>query len=420
MARLATAGFEWGELLNSEVLTYSATSPTINNTNPRTGSFAMQCTSTAVATYAIVSINTVTATVTAYLQASFKVTALPPAGTTITLMNYLTGAGGNQSSVVLTETGAVRLAGSGGAQIGSDSAATVAAGAYFVLEFSIKVDTANAANAFTELRLNGTSVASGSGIGNATTVPQTCRVGAVAQSGAAIATVVPVYVDDIILNDSTGANENSWPGSQKVVLLKPISLNTNGGSWTDSAAATTSAALTDAIDNTPPTGIADTTASAGHQDRNAAANSSLDMNLTTYTTGGIGASDTVNAVEPMVNVGAPVVTAAKTGSFGISSNPVIANRVFTGGGTAAANFWRGVTAGSYPTGWGWERGTLTYAPTVTLGSSPVARVTITGGTTTRIAMVDAMGLLVSYTPAAPATKSPPFQARTARNMLLRR
>lgn len=221
-----------------------------------------------------------------------------------------------------------------------------------------------------------------------------------------------VYVDDMAWNDSTGASQNSWPGDGKVVMLKPVSDNTVGSGWTDSAAATTG--LWQSVDNTPPTGIADTTASAGHQIRNAtSATANYDANLAAYSTavasggGGMATGDTVNCVQPLTNTGAPVVTAAKTGSVGTVSNPAITNTAFTAGGTAAANFWSGVTAGTYPTGWKWERGTMTHAPSVTLATSPVMRVSITGGTSTRIAMVDAMFLHVDYTPASTVTVTPP-------------
>lgn len=217
------------------------------------------------------------------------------------------------------------------------------------------------------------------------------------RAGVGVSTVL--YFDDAAVNDSTGASQNSYPGEGKVVLLKPTSLNANGGSWTDDAAATTSAALFTAIDNTPPNGIADTIAGGGnHQDRNAAANTSLDMNMTDYTTAGVAATDRIRVVIPIINTGAPVVTGAKTGSVGVVSNPTITNIAFVNGGTAAANFWSGTTAGTYPTGWKWEKGTTIYDPTVTPGTSPVMRVTITGGTTSRIAMVDFMGMYVEYSP----------------------
>lgn len=248
-----------------------------------------------------------------------------------------------------------------------------------------------------EGRIDGVTFASGTGL-NISDILTGIR--------AYIQTGDQIISDDFVCNDANGANQNSWPPDSKIVLLRPISLNANGGSWTDDAAATTSAALTNALDNAPPNGIADTVAGGGnHQVRNAGANSSLDMNLATYASAGIAAGDTINAVLPVVNVGAPLVTGAKTGSFGVSSNPVITNRAFTGGTTAPANFWRGVAPATYSTGWtlGWERGTVTYSPTVTLGSSPVARLTITGGTASRIAMCDAMGLYVDYTPAPPAS-----------------
>lgn len=331
-------------------------------------------------------------------------------GTTVVVVRMSSSAGGLSASygVGVDAAGLLSLRGASGAA--NNGTLSVTTGQWYRIEVQMTGSTGGNVT-LDSARLDGVDIgASALVIGTGAAFNSGATAGWHSAPGANLS----IIVDDMAWNDNSGANQNSWPGDGKVVLLKPISLNTNGGSWTDSAAATTSAALTDAIDNTPPTGIADTTASAGHQVRNAAANTSLDMNLTTYASAGIASGDTINVIEPLINVGAPVVTAAKTGSFGVVSNPAITNRVFTGGGTAAANFWRGVTAGTYPTGWGWERGTVTYGSSVTVGSSPVARVTITGGTTTRIAMVDAMALYVDYTPAVavnpPKTKTVVLQA----------
>lgn len=231
---------------------------------------------------------------------------------------------------------------------------------------------------------------------------------------------VNVWYDDLALNDDQGSAQNSWPGDGRVVLLKPISDSAVGTGWTLGTGTAISAnSGSTAVKNTPPVGVADLTAGSDtKQIRNATSNANVnyDANLTTYTTAGIGASDTVNVLVPMVATGAPVVTSAKQGTFGVSSNPAITNVALGAGGTAGA-FWSGVAAGTYPTGWKWSFGTTTYAPTVTVGSSPVARITQVTSST-RIADVCAMGMYVDYTPAT--TKAPPFQRRTARNSLLRR
>ncbi len=96
------------------------------------------------------------------------------------------------------------------------------------------------------------------------------------------------------------------------------------------------------------------------------------------------------------------MTGAKTGSIGVVSNPTVANIAFP----SSANFWSGVTAGTYLTGWKWEHGTSTDAPTVTLATQPVTRVTVTGGTASRIAMCCAMLIYVDYTPAVVAVSAP--------------
>jgi len=108
----------------------------------------------------------------------------------------------------------------------------------------------------------------------------------------------------------------------------------------------------------------------------------------------------VEALLPIVSTGAPVATGAKTGSVGIASNPVIANLALQAN---TNQFWTGTAAGTYPTGWKWSIGTLTELPSVTLATSPVGRITITGGTASRIAMTCALMMYVGYTPAAVAT-----------------
>jgi hypothetical protein len=216
-----------------------------------------------------------------------------------------------------------------------------------------------------------------------------------------------IYIDDIAVNDESGAVQNSWPGAGKVQLLVPTADSSVGSGWTTSAAASTG--LWDNVNNKPPTGIADTTSNAGHQIRNASAITvNYDATMETYSTKGIAASDLIKVITPIIAVAAPVTTAAKTGSVGCVSNPAITNIAFAAN---TGQFWSGVAAATHPTGWKWEQGTITYAPTVTVGTSPVMRVSITGGTAARIAMVEFMGMVVDYLPSAPPPAQPISNAR---------
>lgn len=412
MARLNTCGFEWADT-TADRYTTVGTAATIDTANKRSGANCAKCVVASTGSSLVEFAVTSSSTVHYYFRGYINLSNLPSgvAGTDIYSVAFP-----RTSTGVLGGDLQVNPDGSWSwAPTSFTSAAGVfSAGSWALVEIDVMINTSSGASSTIEARVNGSS--SGSQSGQGTNPLASFRFG-VATGGSPGG--VTAYIDDVAINDSTGAAQNSWAGSGKIVLLRPISLNTNGGSWTDDAAATTSAALTNAVDNTPPKGIADTTAGGGdHQVRNAAANTSLDMNMTTYSTAGISSTDTINVLEPQVNVGAPVSTGAKSGSFGISSNPVISNRAFTGGSGTGTFFWRGAAAGTYPSNWGWERGTVTYGSSVTVGNSPVARLTITGGTTSRIAMCDAMGLYVDYTPASP--KSLVFPPRTARNSLLRR
>jgi hypothetical protein len=203
-------------------------------------------------------------------------------------------------------------------------------------------------------------------------------------------------VDDLALNDSTGAVNNGYPGAGAVVLLKPTADSAVGTGWVTGAGGSSS--LFAAVDNTPPVGVADT-GTATSQIRNATSNAtSYDATMTTYTAAGVGAGATINAVLPMTATGAPVTTSSKQGTVGVVSNPTITNVALNATGTAGA-FWAGATAGTFGAGWKWSLGTMTEAPAVTLGTAPVMRIT-NSTASTRIADVCFMGMYVDYTPAA--------------------
>jgi hypothetical protein len=334
---------------------------------------------------------------TYWLRGYFRVTAAPTAAATI--LGFTQPSSTNNSIYARLRTdGAVELIVSGAAQ-GSPSSA-ITDSTWHRIELK-GVTAATTIWSAAELLVDGISVATWSGSQGRPAVGIGWGLGVNSDAPGVNKTL---NIDDVALNDSTGSINNGYPGSGKVVLLSPLSDNARGTNWTNDAAGTSN--LFDAVNNTPPVGIADTTSSTGlHQIRNASstANSNYDANMTSYTTSGVGASDTLNAVIPWVATAAPVATSAKAGTVGVSSNPVIANINLSATGTAGA-FWAGAAASTYGAGWKWSPGTMTEQPSVTLGTSPVMRITQVTSST-RIAMVCGMFMYVDYTPVS-TSRSP--------------
>jgi hypothetical protein len=211
------------------------------------------------------------------------------------------------------------------------------------------------------------------------------------------ATAVDAYIDDLMIDD-TGLLQPS-----NVNIALPISDNARGSGWVGGAGGTTN--LWDAVNNIPPVGVADTgTDTSQIRNATAAASTNYDANLQSYTTLGLGPEDVVLAVQPLISTAAPVVTSAKQGTVGMASNPAITLVALGAGGTSGA-FWSGLAGGTFVTGWKASFGTLTTTPVVTLSTSPVMRVQQVTSST-RIADVCFMGLLVAWTPAPLPYTSP--------------
>lgn len=204
-----------------------------------------------------------------------------------------------------------------------------------------------------------------------------------------VADTYTAYFDDYASDDT------DWPGDGAVSLLVPIS-DSSRVDWTGGGGGTTN--LWEAVNNIPPVGVADTGTDASQiRDATNGATDDYVANLTTYTNAGIGAGDTINAVQAFAVVAAPVTTSAKTGSLQ-TTNPAEAEVNF-------GSFYSGVNAGTFPTGWVRRGHTITQTPSVTLGNSP----TLELGqrvSSTRIAMCCFMGIYVDYTPAV-VTGNPP-------------
>jgi len=209
---------------------------------------------------------------------------------------------------------------------------------------------------------------------------------------------IDFYYDDLIIDD-TGFLEPS-----KVGLLLPISDNARSTLWTGGSGGTTN--LYDAVNNTPPVGSAteSNTTQIEHAGGAAGTTDLYAADMTTYTTAGVNAGDSVIALQGIVSWGEDISTGTKLLSYSGVSNPSWTGEssidVSTGHGSGAVTTFS--TGTDY---WNERRSAIVTNPSVTLGTSPVMKVT-RPETASRVASVCFMGMYVAWTPAAAAGSFP--------------
>lgn len=369
MGRLETCGFEFQEFLSAQDespnFVVSATAPVVETGTTRTGAAAMKIAS--ANQYARWTIATPDIARTYYLRAYVNFSGAP--GAVIRVLNALDTAGTPATAVsVRTASSGTTLAlfNTGNTQVGSASG-TLTAGQWYRVELKIKV--VDSTHGVAELLIDGVSIASTAvGSFGSTAIGQ-MRVG----NNAGNTPTNPLYVDDVGLNDDQGASQNDYPGPGKVLFLKPIS-DVPGGrvGWITLAGGTSN--LWDEVDNTP---IA--VGSHSIRDTNNNATDTYDANLTTYSSGGIAAGDAIMATQAL----AIFLNSSATGRLGgvvQQSNPSS-----TEGTASVTNATKVV------------RDTIQYAPSVTLGSSPVIRIR-KGTASTDTLTCFLIGLYVEYRP----------------------
>lgn len=384
MARQVTCGAEV-EVANRTGPDQTSTSGTVTRDTAlfRSGLASYKCDSTGSNVAAMVTPQgTVTVSTTAYFRAYFCFSALP--ASTISIFQVLFSTG---FSARITSGGKIQLWNdSTAAQVGSDSAATIVADGttWYRIELSTAIAATSHATA-AELRLDGVSVASVTGLDQ--TVGSNWRLGWMAAPGASKI----VNIDDCAFNDSTGSVNNSWCGEGKVILMMPSSDNQRGV-WTAGAGGTSN--LWDAVNNTPPVGVATGSATNTSQTKSSATGSQTTANeyrgdCGSYATAGIQGHDFINAMTIWVNHGEEVATGTKTLLFYAVSNPASSTSSVSFGHDAGA-------AGTYPTNWAWDS-LLVDVPLVTKTTSLVlgTRRTDSGS---RLGDVDFLGAYVDYTP----------------------
>lgn len=320
---------------------------------------------------------------THYLRAYVNFVGFPPAGSCGWMQI-------NQNGIIyIGSDGTLRLVNNNGGQtqIGSSSAALVL-NTWYMVEIAIFVNTGTVDSL--EARLDGVVFATGTSLAVSDSVTNAINCGFMAGIGAtSFFTPLEFYIDDIALNDSTGATQNSYPGAGKTVLLRAVSDNARG-SWTDGAGGTTS--LFESLNNSPPQGSA--TLANGNQIKNSSNAGATNLgtwNCTDYATAGIGSGDVITLVQAVVDHGEALSPQTKSGTIKIGSNPAqsVADTFSYGDDAGAAGTWPSVWAAQ----WGSAQvGDIAAANRATQPTLILGKV----DTTTREAWIDFAGLIVEY------------------------
>ena len=386
MARFFNLGAETGHA-TSEGLGVGAGVPTFDTTSPRSGArnYRYPVAGTSASVFHTQGFSGVIGN-TYFFRGYFRWDANP--ATTVNIIAFMTGTTGAFVSARLSSTGQVALWQDVGTvqQIGS-ATAVLALNTWHMIELSAKVGTG--ATDDIALRVNGIIIASATGITMSDTNIGQVRFGWIGAPG----TNRILDVDDVAMNDSTGTEQNSWPGAAKIVFLRPIS-DAQVGSWV--AGASTTVDLWNAIDNIPPVGVA-APGTATSQINSSTVNGAAGYraNLQSYDAAGIPSTATIRVLQILTVVAEAATTGSKAQQQELISNPAVTP-------DAAQNITE-TAAGTFPTGWATFRTSSLYNPAgIVRSTSPVVEVrrTDTGGRSHTVCL---MGLWVEYEEGAALT-----------------
>lgn len=297
--------------------------------------------------------------------------------TSLPAANDYSMAGGVGAGLQINTSGALRISADGLATFSSYSGSVLSTNTWYRIEIDGGWNAGTGAKVYVD-GVEFASISTGAAAASDTL-----------QFGPAAVSTVDWYVDDVLVDDA--AFNGTLPGAGQAIILKPISDN-NRGTWTGGVGGTTN--LWEALNNIPPDGTASETDTTQIENATNTADQDGLFNCESYTTGGVGASDTINAVMAIVNDGEDAAAGTKTGGVWINSNPAQA--------AGGLDFDFGNDAGALdavPTGWRTHVGPVAALPSVTLGTSPVVGIRAISATTS-VRSVDFLGVYVDYTPAA--------------------
>lgn len=374
MARIYSTGFELNSTTSGvEADTFSST--TVSTTNVRSGTYAMRANASGSAPFWRTQVKSSDDTTNIcyfrfYLYIASATNAL------VQIARIVDSGNVQQAVIRLTTGNQLQLCDNTVTQVGSNSS-TLTGATWYRVELKYNGNT----HAL-EAQLDGSAFASGAG-----------GVGSAGWSKVLLGTIngtptADLYFDDVAVNDSTGSFQNSYPGSGKIIHLKPNAAgDINGYLVTNGGTAGASNNFTRVNEVTP--------------DDATTYNASVLLNaedLYNCDDSGIGASDTVNVVAVGARF-ADLVAADATTSFKLEiektasgtktqSAAIIANSTTWRTNATAAPFNYPVTTYQDPDSSAWTQSTL--------DSAQIGMIVSAAGV--RTAAISKIWMLVDYTP----------------------
>jgi hypothetical protein len=206
----------------------------------------------------------------------FNLTGLPT--TAAKVARFVTSAGGDLVSVRLTSAGKFQLWNDvAGTQIGSDSTLVVDIANTYCVRLRVRIGTGAVDQAEMRVKVDDyqavDEVISGSSLTISDTLPARFGAGWVTAPGAAMT----MNVADVAVNDSTGTKENSLPLSNGKVVLSTVRQVAGATATAWLACTGSNVDIPEALNNTPPIGLADHTDATHASNPHQASGSSTDV-----------------------------------------------------------------------------------------------------------------------------------------------
>lgn len=303
MSLVAQVGAERNTTTDEVEVTLNSGTVSINSVSPMSGSYDYRANPSSGTGFWRLHVFSGNQSTIGYLRMRIKVHTRP--GTTIQILRFSDNANAHRCSIRLGSDGTLRLHNAANTQVGSASAALTIDQEYVI---ELKLDGGGTTNAL-DARIDGSSFASG----NNSTTGTWARIlwGPITPNS-----TCDIYMDDIILNDSSGTTENSWPDSAaRLVSVRPNGDGDNHA-WADTGGSAGTSNNYTLVDENTPNDATDYVQSTTLND--------TDM----YAMGspGLGSSDTIKAITGHVRRTNDVADAAITFKLQI---------IKTSGGTVA-------------------------------------------------------------------------------------
>ena len=271
MARLYQTGFELNSVTSAVEWTTSVNTPVISTTTVRSGTYSFRANPTASTRYIQHTFQADTINTTFH---RFYMNAATFPGATIAIWQYKDSGAGIGFSLKLTSGGVIQMVNDISSATVLASSSALSTGTWYRIEVKI-VDHATT-SAQMELKIDGTTVASLTGLSGV-------AGGGGFRLGAITGTSSPdLFFDDVAVNDSSGSYQNSYPGSGKIIHLRPNAAG-DSSSWTGYVG---TGANWERVDEVTPD---DATSGVRSRTTNEVEEYNVDAS-------GIGSSDTVNVV----------------------------------------------------------------------------------------------------------------------------